>query len=241
MACLKTFFSAPVEEVDTSSFKKPLERAPRWVVAYVKALLLVNVFCFLARAPVLACVVQTWSSCTCRKPLHLWLLGDLLCAALQVPLRAGLLLHLPGTAALDQDGVQAASGVLASQAARLSQYLQTAHYVWMLLGAVWAVQVDCPCAVLGWVKFVVQANVARAVVTLLGYFFGLCRPNVKTVTYDDKKAGLHHGHTSCAVCLADFSEDQKLRQLPCSHVFCQSCADKWLEVRRCCPTCMRAV
>lgn len=236
---MKSFFSAPVDEADASSFKKPLEKSPRWVVTYVKTLLAVNTLFFLARAPVLACVVQTWSTCTCRKPLHLWLIGDLLFAALQVPLRAGLLLHLP--AMLDQDGVTSALHVLSSQASQCSQYLQTAHYVWMLLGAVWAVQVDCPCAVTGWVKCVVQANVARAALTLLVYYGGLCRPNTKTVTYDDKKASLHHGHTSCAVCLADFTEDQALRQLPCSHVFCQSCADKWLQVRRCCPTCMRAV
>lgn len=236
---MKSFFSAPVDEADASSFKKPLEKSPRWVVTYVKTLLAVNTLFFLARAPVLACVVQTWSTCTCRKPLHLWLIGDLVFAALQVPLRAGLLLHMP--AMLDQDGVASALHVLSSQASKCSQYLQTAHYVWMLLGAVWAVQVDCPCAVTGWVKSVVQANVARAVLTLLVYYGGLCRPNVKTVAYHDKKASLHHGHTSCAVCLADFTEDQALRQLPCSHVFCQSCADKWLQVRRCCPTCMRAV
>jgi len=238
MACLKNFFSVSVDDAD-ASFKKPLEKAPRWVVTYIKALLAINTLCFLARAPVLACVVQTWHQCACRKPLHLWLLGDLAFAATQVPLRAGMLLHLPHV--LDTDGVQSALGVLSSKASKCSQYLQTAHYVWLLLGAVWAVQVDCSCAVASWVKIVVQVNVGRAVVTLIGYYGGLLRPNVKTVIYDDKKASLHHGHTSCAVCLADFAENQSLRQLPCSHVFCASCADKWLQVRRCCPTCMRAV
>jgi len=54
MAMVKDFFSLPVEEADTSTFKKPLEKSPRWVVTYVKALLALNTVLFLARAPVLA-------------------------------------------------------------------------------------------------------------------------------------------------------------------------------------------
>lgn len=234
-----SFFADAVEEPAGAPFAKPLEKSPRWVVTYMKVVFMLNVVLFLARAPVLAAVLQSWQVCVCRRPLHLWLLGDLGFAMVQVPLRAGLLLHLPET--LDTDGVKSALSTLSSQASKLSSYLQIAHYVWLLLGAVWAVQVDCPCVLAEWMTLVVKANVARVVVTVAVYYGGLWRPNVKTVQYEEGKAALHHGHTSCAICLTDFSENEPIRQLPCSHAFCPGCADKWLQVRRCCPTCMRAV
>jgi len=43
--------------------------------------------------------------------------------------------------------------------------------------------------------------------------------------------------TQCMVCLCDFENEEKVRKLPCSHVFHCACIDEWL--RRCtdCPIC----
>ena len=47
------------------------------------------------------------------------------------------------------------------------------------------------------------------------------------------------GEVSCAVCLSEFCEHQPLRQFACGHAFCAECADRWLQVRRVCPVCLR--
>jgi len=43
--------------------------------------------------------------------------------------------------------------------------------------------------------------------------------------------------TQCMVCLEDFTDEQEVRRLPCSHLFHSECIDEWL--RRCtdCPIC----
>eukprot|EP01134_Creolimax_fragrantissima_P006945 CFRG6945T1 len=42
---------------------------------------------------------------------------------------------------------------------------------------------------------------------------------------------------SCAVCIEDFVEDDKLRRLPCTHVFHRDCIDPWLIENSTCPYC----
>ncbi|KAB1200444.1 RING-H2 finger protein ATL73 [Morella rubra] len=44
--------------------------------------------------------------------------------------------------------------------------------------------------------------------------------------------------SSCAICLVDFSEGDKIRVLPkCDHRFHVACIDKWLLSHSSCPTC----
>jgi hypothetical protein len=41
----------------------------------------------------------------------------------------------------------------------------------------------------------------------------------------------------CAVCLADFEEDDDLRRMPCSHSFHRRCIFRWLRISGSCPCC----
>ena len=44
-------------------------------------------------------------------------------------------------------------------------------------------------------------------------------------------------HTQCMICLSEFEQGERLRRLPCAHVYHQPCIDEWLQ--RCpeCPLC----
>ena len=37
--------------------------------------------------------------------------------------------------------------------------------------------------------------------------------------------------TSCVVCMSEFVNRQRIRELPCQHIFHLKCIDKWLKAR----------
>lgn len=61
---------------------------------------------------------------------------------------------------------------------------------------------------------------------------------VKNVTY-----GAAHAATcgQCVVCLDDFRDKDRLKQLPCGHLFHGPCVCKWLEHDPRCPTCRQPI
>merc|ERR1719517_128279 len=60
------------------------------------------------------------------------------------------------------------------------------------------------------------------------------------VTYQPEKPEVSR-ETSCAVCLADFENQERLCQLPCSHKFHGPCIGKWLARNRRCPLCLHDI
>lgn len=58
--------------------------------------------------------------------------------------------------------------------------------------------------------------------------------------FRDEDATTQGTATTCAVCLCGFVEGETLKTLPnCSHEFHESCVDRWLLRRDCCPMCRR--
>lgn len=45
----------------------------------------------------------------------------------------------------------------------------------------------------------------------------------------------------CCICLTDYDEGETVRELPCTHIYHQSCIDTWLEVNTLCPLCKQDV
>lgn len=71
---------------------------------------------------------------------------------------------------------------------------------------------------------------------------GLDRSEIETfptfVYSDVKKLKVDKRALECAVCLAEFGDEETLRLLPkCEHAFHPECIDPWLSVRSTCPVC----
>ncbi|TKR81073.1 hypothetical protein L596_015011 [Steinernema carpocapsae] len=68
----------------------------------------------------------------------------------------------------------------------------------------------------------------------------LSRSNLKKLPIKKYKKG--DDPETCAICLEDFVEGEKLRVLPCRHVYHCKCIDPWLtKTRKVCPVCKRKV
>jgi len=56
-----------------------------------------------------------------------------------------------------------------------------------------------------------------------------------------KKDDENNDNTECSFCLSEFQEDDKVRTLPCFHMFHQAEIDKWLLEHSECPLCKTSI
>jgi hypothetical protein len=54
-------------------------------------------------------------------------------------------------------------------------------------------------------------------------------------------AGSEGSSAACAICISEFSPDDEVRLLPCSHYFHNRCVDEWLRINASCPTCRASI
>lgn len=235
----RDFFCRGIARDDIHPVAAVLERKPEAFLRFLRSSLQLSLVLAVARIPVLA-VAWHWRTAACSRPLHVWLAVEAVLAVAQVPLRGGILAHLPKRG--DAQAVPLVQSILCSQASQSSEAVGTVHYVWTLIGLLWALGAECeegpllPCT-----RVVVAFAIIRAVAILAIYFHGIARPSpLQIVPFSGSTQQSIHGHCTCAVCLTEFAPEQPLRVLACKHAFCVGCADKWLKVRRVCPVCMRA-
>ncbi|KAH9505940.1 E3 ubiquitin-protein ligase rnf13 [Dermatophagoides farinae] len=68
----------------------------------------------------------------------------------------------------------------------------------------------------------------------------LSRKDLKKVTLQKFEKGIFY--ETCAICLDDYIEGEKIRILPCNHAYHMKCIDPWLtKNRRVCPVCKAKV
>ncbi|MCO5560725.1 hypothetical protein L7F22_014345 [Adiantum nelumboides] len=67
---------------------------------------------------------------------------------------------------------------------------------------------------------------------------GMAWKDVKALTVVLYGNGSEEFTVTCAICLQDYKQGERLRVLPCRHEFHVTCIDQWLTTQRCfCPVC----
>jgi len=149
----------------------------------------------------------------------------------------------------------------ASHVWQVSKGLSFLMYGWLALGSIWLVNggsasEDCPALYYSTAFTILLAFVRVAVVhTCLPVDdFGVPEHEPPKVTAASpaqimalpavrfsQSCLCDPDHASCAVCLAEYMDEDRLRLLPCGHHFHVQCADKWLRQNKRCPLCMRGI
>ena len=62
-----------------------------------------------------------------------------------------------------------------------------------------------------------------------------------TVPYAEDLDLLKGEEQCCSVCITDYDQGDKLRVLPCKHLFHAKCVDQWLSVNATCPLCRKSI
>ncbi|CAB4283435.1 unnamed protein product [Prunus armeniaca] len=84
-------------------------------------------------------------------------------------------------------------------------------------------------------------NSSKRVITTTQYLKLIEQKN-PTTCYTQKLRSVRPEATECSVCLSEFEEGDKIRQLKCKHTFHQNCLDRWLQQYwATCPLCRTKV
>lgn len=63
-----------------------------------------------------------------------------------------------------------------------------------------------------------------------------------TLEEEHSQSHLYYSAEECPICLGTFSEGERVRLLPCQHLFHQDCVDEWLiKIKKFCPSCRRDI
>ena len=70
---------------------------------------------------------------------------------------------------------------------------------------------------------------------------GLTKEKIKKIPEKPFRKVLFDDNSNCIICMEDFEENEKVKQLDCGHIFHGECIDKWLEKQKTCPFCKSEV
>lgn len=212
-----------------------------------------------------ACVVFLslhWERCSeINRPVRLWLAGQSLLQLVQLPVRLVLFCSVRTAERADGDVEACVTSITSAPAWTVGKVTALAHYGWFFLGVVWWTNSTtcerCP-GISMLLLSVLLLQAARSIVALIVFqvlFPGhaaqepasqmepatacqIAKLPVVEVKADGSGPAL--GDT-CAVCLAEFEEEELTRRLPCNHYFHKGCIDRWLQRNKRCPLCMHPV
>ena len=66
---------------------------------------------------------------------------------------------------------------------------------------------------------------------------GLSKEKIKNIPEKPFHKALFDDNLECIICMENFEENEKVKQLYCGHIFHGDCIDKWLEKEKKCPFC----
>jgi len=204
-----------------------------------------------------------WERCSeCNRPLRLWLAGQCLLQAMQLPVRVVLYSSVQATEQAGGSMETCVASMTRAPAWRISKVVAVMHYGWFFLGVVWWNNSDscegCPGITVLLIAVVLLA-VARTLVALTvsqlvfpaqaedilqesciepATAWQIAALAVVRVKADGLSPALG---ATCAVCLSDLEVGEVARKLPCGHHFHKGCIDCWLQRNKRCPLCMHPV
>lgn len=202
-----------------------------------------------------------WTRCgACDRPFRAWLMVHSILQLLQVPIRIVFLTRLREAERSGSSIDECVTSLTASPAWRTCKAVSFVTFAWIVLGVVWVMNAGecglCPdiyrvvLAVMlqalarfavAWVcsrTLIWQAELAPEQTSKVEAADPAAIKALSTVSFSEH---LSETNTSCAVCLSDFVDREKLRRLPCGHLFHKCCVDQWLRRNKKCPLCNGAI
>lgn len=77
-------------------------------------------------------------------------------------------------------------------------------------------------------------------IILLVFILAYFKPDLPVVEYKPD-CGISNESAQCSICLTDYTEDDKVKILPCKHHFHCNCVDEWFLVDDICPLCKKPI
>jgi len=202
-----------------------------------------------------------WARCgACDRPFRTWLMVHSVVQLLQVPIRVVFLKRLMDALRWGSDLDECVTSMTASPAWRTSKAASFVTFAWVVLGVVWVMNAgecgQCPeiyrvvlaVMLLALVRFAVAWYSSRSLVwqaeptpEQTSKVEAADRRTIKALPTVKFSHNLHENNTTCVVCITDFVEGERLRQLPCGHLFHKCCVDQWLRRNKKCPLCNSAI
>lgn len=199
---------------------------------------------------------QNWARCgSCDRPFRTWLMVHSVMQLLQVPIRVVFLKRLRDTSRLGTNIDECVTSMTASPAWRTSKAVSFVTFAWVVLGVVWVMNAG-ECGQCPEIYRVVLAVMFQALARFAVAWFcsrslvwqtepvpeqpkveGADPATIKALPTVRFSSELSDSNASCVVCLSDFVEKERLRRLPCGHLFHKCCIDQWLRRNKKCPLC----